>query len=228
MPENLNLNQAPHFSPARRRTFGPAFTPAVTVTSSYTPAQLKAAYNYLFVEEDKSFGIHNLSYAVNLLNASLADLTGDYSIIGDRDNDMLPDDWELTHFGNVTAQDADGDADGDGIRNALELSIGTNPTTADSDNDGFPDFDELHAGTNPIDMADNPQVGRSAIYSAAEMLFFTEPGKTYKLQSVSDLGLQPWIDESDPIVGTGQMLQHFISTRGIEKKFYRVIETPQP
>lgn len=205
----------------------PLNDPAVTVTSSYTPAQLKAAYNYLFVEEDKSYGIHNLSYTVNLLNASLADLTGDYSIIGDRDNDTLPDDWELTHFGSVTAQDANGDADNDGIRNALELSIGTNPNSADSDNDGFPDFDELHAGTNPIDMGDNPQVGRSAIYSAAEMLFFTEPGKTYKLQSVSDLGLQPWIDESDPIVGTGQMIQHFISTRGLEKKFYRVIETPQ-
>ncbi len=206
----------------------PLNDPAVTVTSSYTPAQLKAAYNYLFVEDDKSYGIHNLSYAVNILKASIADLTGDYSIIGDRDNDKLPDAWELEHFGSVTAQNADGDADGDGLRNSLELVIGTNPNSADSDNDGFGDFAELHTGTNPQDEADNPQVGRSSIFNAAEMLFFTEMGKTYQLQSVAELGVGAWVNEGDTFTGDGGMVQHFISTRDQDKKFYRVIEMQQP
>ncbi len=46
------------------------------VTTNYTPAQLKAVYNLLFVLEDKSYGIHNTAYAVGLLKASIADLRG--------------------------------------------------------------------------------------------------------------------------------------------------------
>ena len=37
-------------------------------------AQLEAAYNWNFVSEDKSRGIHNTAYAVGLLKASIADL----------------------------------------------------------------------------------------------------------------------------------------------------------
>lgn len=36
---------------------------------------LKAAYNYLFVEEDGSYGVHNFQYAVNLLKAAHQALT---------------------------------------------------------------------------------------------------------------------------------------------------------
>ncbi len=49
----------------------------LSITSSWTKPQLRAGYNYLFVVEDGSYGIHNLSYAVGLLKASIADLTGD-------------------------------------------------------------------------------------------------------------------------------------------------------
>jgi hypothetical protein len=48
--------------------------PSVTVTSAYTVKQLRAAYNYLYVEEDGSHGVHNPRYAVALLKASIADL----------------------------------------------------------------------------------------------------------------------------------------------------------
>jgi hypothetical protein len=44
------------------------------ITASYTQDQLNAAYNLLFVLEDRSFGIHNTAYAVGLLQASLANL----------------------------------------------------------------------------------------------------------------------------------------------------------
>ena len=49
----------------------------IAINSSWTRPQLRAGYNYLFVVEDGSYGIHNLSYAVGLLKASIADLTGD-------------------------------------------------------------------------------------------------------------------------------------------------------
>lgn len=45
----------------------------VEVTDAYTPEQLRAAYNYLFVHEDGSRGLHNFEYAVGILKAALAD-----------------------------------------------------------------------------------------------------------------------------------------------------------
>jgi hypothetical protein len=47
---------------------------ALTIDSTWTRAQLEAAYNWNFVSEDKSRGIHNTAYAVGLLKASIADL----------------------------------------------------------------------------------------------------------------------------------------------------------
>ncbi len=41
----------------------------------YTPVQLLAAYNYMFVLEDQSDGIHNFQYAVNLLETARRALT---------------------------------------------------------------------------------------------------------------------------------------------------------
>jgi len=52
----------------------PIGEPEVEVTEEYTPAQLRAAYNYLFVEEDGSYGIHNTKYAVGILGLALRDL----------------------------------------------------------------------------------------------------------------------------------------------------------
>jgi hypothetical protein len=57
------------------------------------------------------------------------DLDGDGSL--DLDGDGLPDNWEMTHFGNLN-QDANGDPDGDGITNLWEYRKGLNPTQYDS------------------------------------------------------------------------------------------------
>jgi len=47
---------------------------SVTIDSTWTQPQLEAAYNYLFVQNDGSHGIHNMAYTVGLLKASIADL----------------------------------------------------------------------------------------------------------------------------------------------------------
>lgn len=58
-----------------------ALPPSVGATgeadSTFTPQQLQATYNYLFVVNDGSYGIHNTKYAVGLLRASIKDLTGE-------------------------------------------------------------------------------------------------------------------------------------------------------
>ena len=47
---------------------------ALTIDSTWTRPQLAAAFNWQFVNNDGSRGIHNTAYAVGLLKASIADL----------------------------------------------------------------------------------------------------------------------------------------------------------
>jgi hypothetical protein len=49
---------------------------ALTIDATWTRAQLEASYNWQFVKNDGSRGIHNTAYAVGLLKASIADLAG--------------------------------------------------------------------------------------------------------------------------------------------------------
>src|SRR5205085_1519075 len=51
------------------------------------------------------------------------------STAADSDNDGLPDDWELAHFGNLS-RDGSGDFDGDGLTDLAEFQAGTNPNDA--------------------------------------------------------------------------------------------------
>ena len=65
----------------------------VTVDSSYTLVQAQAAYNWTFVEEDRSLGIHNPQYAYTLLAVALQKLdpTTDVQLI----NDAVPQTYAL-------------------------------------------------------------------------------------------------------------------------------------
>jgi hypothetical protein len=48
---------------------------SLTIDATWTRPQLKAAYNWQFVNDDGSRGIHNMAYTVGLLKASIADLS---------------------------------------------------------------------------------------------------------------------------------------------------------
>ncbi len=67
----------------------------------------------------------------------------------DTDSDGLQDDWEITHFGNLSSTDADGDSDGDGLSNGSEYTYGTDPNNTDSDGDGITDAVEVDLGIDP-------------------------------------------------------------------------------
>ena len=61
---------------------------------------LKASYNSTFVSMDGSLGVHNGPFAVGLLKASIANLTGDAN------SDGLPDAWQIHYFGPGFATNA--------------------------------------------------------------------------------------------------------------------------
>jgi hypothetical protein len=60
------------------------------------------------------------------------------------------------------------DSDGDGLADGDEVELGTSPTTADTDGDGYTDAEEQAEGTSPIDGDDAPLAGSSIlIFKAA-------------------------------------------------------------
>ncbi len=73
----------------------------------------------------------------------------------DSDDDGLPDEWEMLHFGNL-AQDPDGDPESDGLPNLQEFNRGTDPNVSDSDGDGFSDQAEVSSGSDPGNAASTP------------------------------------------------------------------------
>jgi hypothetical protein len=58
----------------------------------------------------------------------------------------------VCHIGGLKCdyRPGDTDRDSDGLVNALEVSLGTDPNDPDSDNDGVTDGDEVAKGRNPL------------------------------------------------------------------------------
>ncbi|HLH53321.1 MAG TPA: hypothetical protein VKY92_06865, partial [Verrucomicrobiae bacterium] len=64
-----------------------------------------------------------------------------------------------------------------------------------------------------------------AIYTAAEVAFNTEVGKTYQIQAISSLS-ETWSNVGSPIAGTGNPMSYVTPTRGNAQQFFRVIQSP--
>jgi len=187
----------------------------IAITSSWTRPQLRAVYNYLFVWEDGSYGVHNLSYAVGLLKASIADLNGDAN------DDGLPDSWQIQYFGSANSPNAAPNATpaGDGIPNWLKYGLGLNPLTP-----GIVLPDGV-IWANAGQVGGTSMTDKIQIYTAAEVVYDTEQGKTYQLQAISSLD-GGWKNVGEPVQGDGNAVSLITPTRGTLQQFYRVQITP--
>jgi hypothetical protein len=194
------------------RLLPPMGSPSVSITASYTRPQLRAAFNYKFVDADGSYGVHNPSYAVGLLRASIADLTGDAN------RDGLPDWWQIQHFGSISNPNAAPNAmpANDNVPNWLKYALGLNPKEAGV---VLPDGVVWSNGSSSSGSTDTIQ-----IYTAAEVVFHTEANKTYQLQAISSLG-GGWNDVGVPIPGTGGSFSFVTPTRNKTQQFFRVLKS---
>lgn len=196
----------------------PVGSTTVTPGNGYTMPQRKALYNYMFVLEDGSYGVHNVAYAVGILKASIADLTDD------SDHDGLSDKWEIAQFGSLL-YDGNSDNDNDGVKNSLEIAAGTNPMLADTDGDGISDYAELQAGSDPTNPSDVPGF-LVQIYNAAEVEFASQMGMNYQVQRVSEIS-GTWMNVGTVTNGTGNMISMPVSTRhGGTQGYFRVLQVP--
>jgi hypothetical protein len=205
------LNQLSALLPTKNGVISGVAQTSLSTTTNWTTAQLNAAYNWQFVKNDGSLGVHNAPFATGLLKASIADLTG-VSVPGG-----LPDSWEITYFGSITNALGAPNADpaGDGIPNWLKYSLGLDPLLAGISvpngvvyaNDGA-----LGGSTNSIQ-----------IYTAAEITFNTVAGSTYQIQEVSSLS-QGWQNVGNPIVATNTASMSYLTpTQGVAQQFFRVL-----
>ena len=89
----------------------------------------------------------------------------------DDDNDTMPDSWETIYGLNpLSADDANQDADVDGLTNLQEYQFGSDPTKVDSDGDGYTVPEEYDAGTNPLDENDVPYPRRRFLPAVIPLL----------------------------------------------------------
>ncbi len=72
---------------------------------------------------------------------------------------------------SVPGTNPNADPDGDGLTNAQEMALGTDPLNADTDGDGFSDGLEVLLATNPLDPKSYPSIVQSSSGAASSNLF---------------------------------------------------------
>jgi hypothetical protein len=186
-------------------------------TQTNWPAKfIQAAYNWQFVNNDGSLGVHNGPFAVGLLKASIANLTGVSTSGG------LPDAWLANYFGpNFASNPAarpNAVNNSAGVPNWMMYALGLAPNaTVQVGNSGT----IFVNGNNIVNGATNTL----AIYKAAEIAFNTQVGVSYQIQGINSL-TGSWQNISTNIPGTGGSFSYVTPTRGNAQWFFRVVHTP--
>jgi hypothetical protein len=187
---------------------------SLSVKTNWTKAQLQAAYNWQFVANDGSLGVHNAPFATGLLKASIANLTGT-SVVGG-----LPDAWEIQYFGSITnANGAPNAVNASGIPNWLAYALGVSPNVAGVN---IPGGVVWASGSGAVGGSTNT----IQIYTAADITWNTVVGTSYQIQAINFLG-GGWQNVGSPIVATNTgSMSYLTPTVGTKQQFYRVVHTP--
>lgn len=93
-------------------------------------------------------------------------------------------------------------------------------TNPDADGDGFDDDVETELGYNPNDPASTPE-SSSSLETAVEFTFHAAKGKSYTIQSSTDL--KTWVPVEENITGSGNAVRRLYSIRGVPARHFRAV-----
>lgn len=158
------------------------------------------------------------SYTVVISNleGSITSNEANLTVYPDADGDGLSDAQEVS----VGSNPNDRDTDKDGVEDGLEVNTyQSNPLLKDSDSDGYEDGFEISTGFSPTSASSTPQAV-SVIYPAVEFVFSADVGVTYHIQQSIDL--QNWVTIESNIVGQGRVETRFYPTKNQPKRYFRV------
>jgi uncharacterized repeat protein (TIGR02543 family) len=113
------------------------------------------------------------------------------------------------------------DNDTDGLTNYQEIVVyGSNPAISDTDGDGFADGYEVTRNFSPTSDTSSPD-SQIVIYTAVEVEFGAGLGRTYRVESSTDL--QSWLPVESGIQGTGGQISRLYSTRSFPHRYFRAV-----
>ena len=149
----------------------------------------------------------------------------------DTDGDGIADQFETSTGIYLSPVDtgtnpAKSDSDADGLSDWTEISIySTDPNKADTDGDGFWDLAEITAGKSPTNANDNPDAAME-IRTAVEVTLYSKVGTNYQVEWSEDLNV--WTPLPEVIIGDGNPVTKFYSTRAIPRRYFRAAKITTP
>ncbi len=173
------------------------------VTSPFLLSQLDDVNNWLgrsnwsgdanVNAEFNEFRIYD--HALSADEVAISQSLGPDDVAVDSDNDGMPDPWETLHGLNVGINDANDDADGDGVTNVQEFQRGLNPQNPDTDGDGLNDLVETNTGiwvsaSNTGTDPRHPDTDRDGLPDGAET-------KTGAFVDATNAGTDPLVRDTD-------------------------------
>jgi hypothetical protein len=186
-------------------------------------------------------GTYKLTFGIGQWNPVKTDVNGSNVYRGafkvsvvqtpDADNDKIADQFE-TGTGiyvspvNTGTDPNKFDSDGDGLDDWTEISVrATDPNKADTDGDGFWDLAEIQAGKSPRNASDNPDAAME-VRTAVEVTLYTKVGTNYQVEWSEDLSA--WTPLPEIIVGDGNPVTKFYSTREHPRRYFRAAKMITP
>ncbi len=96
-------------------------------------------------------GVHRITVQATDSDSMTATHSIYLEVMTDDDADGMPDPWEQAVGLDPTVNDAERDADEEGLVNLEDYRYDTDPLRFDSDGDGYDDLSEIIAGSDPLD-----------------------------------------------------------------------------
>lgn len=186
----------------------------------------------MVVRDPLGNAIHDFTYDDNNGWPMAADGTGPSLEVIDTEGDYNdPNNWRASlTSGGTPGVGVIFDADGDGLTDAEEILLGTDPLIDDTDGDGMSDGAEVTAGTDPLSRLSVFEITMIVLDTGTDQALVTWSSvseKTYTLEASTTLLPNSWSEVAAGIPSGGATTSQLdVNSPSEDRRFYRVIVDP--